>query len=116
MGVLAALTSPVFRYVAIGVAIIGFISWQRHDAAQEATRIAEAQCVLDAEAAAAAERERLERAMEETLAQAERSRVEAQQEIARLRGMADGLVEQIRDSGQSCPIPGDVLRILRDIE
>lgn len=116
MGFLAALSSPVFRYIAIGVAVIGFISWQRHDAAQGARIVAEAECVEDAQAAASAERDRLERAMQETLAEAERSRIRSVQEIAQLREMADGLLEQIRDSGDACPIPDDVLRRLRDIE
>lgn len=116
MNLVAALASPVVRYILIGVAVLGFISWQRHDAAKDARRIAEAQCVEDSQAAAAAERDRLQRAMQETLAEAERSRAEAEREIAQLREMADGLLEQISDSGQSCPIPGDVLRRLRDIE
>lgn len=116
MNVLAALASPVARYILIGVAVLGFISWQRHDAAEDARMIAEAQCVEDAQAAASAERDRLERAMQETLAEAERSRIRSVQEIAQLREMADGLLEQIRDSGDACPIPDDVLRRLRDIE
>lgn len=116
MGFLAALSSPVFRYIAIGVAVIGFISWQRHDAAQDARIEAEAECVQDALDAAAAERDRLQRAMEETLAEAERSRIEAEREVAQLREMTDGLLEELEGSGQSCPIPSDLLRRLRGIE
>lgn len=116
MGFLAALSSPVLRYVAIGVAVIGFISWQRHDAAQGARNEAEIECVSDALEAAATERDRLERAMEETLAEAERSRIEAEREVAQLRDVADGLLEELETSGQSCPIPGDLLRQLRRIE
>ena len=116
MGFLAGLSSPVFRYVAIGVAIIGFISWLRHDAAQDARVAAEAECVQDALDAAAAERDRLQRAMEETLAEAERSRIEAEREVVQLREMTDGLLEELESSGQSCPIPGDLLRRLRNIE
>lgn len=116
MGFLTALSSPVVRYIAIGVAVIGFISWQRHDAAQDARTAAEAECVQDALDAAAAERDRLQRAMEETLAEAERSRIEAEQEVAQLRETANGLVEELERSGRSCPIPGDLLRRLRGIE
>lgn len=116
MGLLAWLTSPVVRYIAIGVAVIGFVSWQRHDAAHDAKMAAEAQCVQDALDAAAAERDRLQRAMEETLAEAERSRIEAEREVAQLRETANGLLEELESSGQSCPIPGDLLRRLRGIE
>ena len=116
MGFLAALSSPVFRYIAIGVAVIGFISWQRHDAAQDAQIAAEAECVQDALDAAAAERDRLQRAMEETLAEAERSRIEAEREVAQLSETVNELLAEIEGSGQSCPIPGDVLRRLRNIE
>lgn len=116
MGFLSLLSNPVIRYVAIGLAVIGFISWQRHDAAQDARKVAEAQCVIDAQQAADAERERLERAMQETLAEAERARRLSEQEITQLRELADGLLAEIRDAGATCPIPSDVLRRLRDIE
>lgn len=116
MGFLAALSSPVFRYIAIGVAVIGFISWQRHDAAQDARIAAEAECVQDAQDAAAAERDRLQRAMEETLAEAERSRIEAEREVAQLRETTDGLLEELAISGRACSAPDDLLRQLRGIE
>ena len=116
MNTIAALVSPVARYILVGVAVLGFISWQRHEAAENARRIAEVKCVEDAQAAAAAERDRLERAIQETLAEAERFRIRSAQEIAQLRERANGLLEQIRESGNACPIPDDVLRRLRDIE
>lgn len=112
----AWLLSPVTRYVAIGIAAVAFISWQRHDAAREARTVAEAQCVIRAQEAATAERERLERAMAETLATAERSRLEAEREIATLRETTDELLDQIRGAGGSCPVPPDVLERLRGIQ
>ncbi len=115
-GILAALGSPVLRYIGVGLAILAFISWQRHDAAQEATLVAEAQCIADAEAAAQAERERLERANAATLAEAERRAREAEAEIAQLRSETDALITDLQAEGSSCPIPDDVLRRLRDIQ
>lgn len=107
--------SPVFRYAAVGFLVVAFIVWQRHDAAREAALVARAQCVADADEAARKERERLKRANLATLREADERAKRAETEIAELREKTDAVISDLRDKGDSCPVPDDIVRRLLDI-
>lgn len=109
------LTTPVFRYAMIALAVIAALSWLRHDAAVDATRRAEAKCLADNQAALQAERDRQAKARQEAVAEAERRAREAEQEAAQLQEKADALVKELAGSSASCALSDDVVRRLRDI-
>jgi flagellar motility protein MotE (MotC chaperone) len=116
MGVLALLSNPVARYVGIALVAILVVGWLRHDAAQDARRAAETACIQAAQEAAAKERERLQRAGQAALDEAQRRAEEAEERMRELEDETDDLLEQLDRSSARCPIPRDVLRRLRDIQ
>ena len=112
---LGLLSNPVARYAAIGLAILAFISYQRHDAASEARLLAQVECREEVEARTEAEVERQTEAYETVLREAEERAQDAEIEAQEIQERADDLLDEIRESGDTCRLGDDTLERLRAI-
>lgn len=112
---LGLFNNPVARYAAIGLAVLAFISYQRHDAASEARIRAEAECREEVAARTEAEVERQTEAYETVLEEARERARNAEAEAEEIRERADDLLDEIRESGDTCRLGDDTLERLRAI-
>jgi len=117
ISVLGILSSPVTRYVGVAIAALAFVSWQRHDAASEATQAAEMQCEATFRERVDTEVERQRLAAETVLDQARERLEQSEEEATRLQEQADELLETLDGMGEagSCPLDDDVRRRLLEI-
>lgn len=109
------LTSPVAKWVGIALAVLAFIAWQRHDAAQDATVEAREECRIEVQERTEAEIERQRRIAETVLREARQRQAITEAELAELQERADELLQELRESGGTCPLDPDTLRRLRGI-
>jgi len=116
-GVLGILGSPVTRYVGIALAVLAFISWQRHDAASEARMLAEIECRDTFEERVDTEVERQRQVTETVLERAQEQLERSEQEATRLQEEADALLQELEERGEGgrCPLDADTRRRLLDI-
>lgn len=114
---LGALGSPVSRYIGIALAVLAFISWQRHDAASGARAEAEAKCKVVFEERVSREVERQSQATETVLERARERLERSEQEKTRLREEANGLLQELENRGESgrCPLDDNTRRRLLNI-
>lgn len=117
IGLIAArfMGSPVAKWVGIALAVLAFISWQRHDAARDATVKAREECRIKVQERTEAEVERQRRSAETVLEEARRRQAITETELAELKDRANALLRELRKSGGTCPLDPDTLRRLRDI-
>lgn len=113
---LALVSSPVFRYAALALALVAGLSWLRSDAAHDARVEAQAECAANNLAALQAERERQEKVRKDVLAAAEKRAAAAEREAENLREKADALVKDLAGSENSCRLSDDVVQRLRGIQ
>lgn len=112
---LTALRSPVARYAGLTLAAVLFIAWQRHDAASDARRTAEAACAARLALQQEAERSRQRAAGAAALRSARQRAETAEAEAALLKEESDELLTEIRESGAACHVPDDLAERLRAI-
>lgn len=115
--VLGLLGSPVGRYIGIALAVLAFVSWQRHDAASDARAEAEAVCRATFEERVDTEVERQRQVTETVLERAQEQLERSEQEATRLQEEADALLEELEERGEGgrCPLDDDTRRRLLDI-
>lgn len=115
IAVLEVLRSPVTKYVAFALAVLAAVAWLRADAANQATMVAEAECQETFTERVEIEVARQAAVTETVLEEARERAVLSENEVAELQERADGLLEQLRAQGGSCPLDPDTVRSLRDI-
>lgn len=115
VAILRFVTSPVGKWVGIALAVLAFIAWQRHDAAQEAVAEAREECRIEVQERTQEEVERQRRVAETVLAEAREREAITQAELEQLQERADELLAQLRESGDACPLDPDTIRRLREI-
>lgn len=109
------LGSPVAKWIGIALAVLAFISWQRHDAARDATAAAQEECRIEVQERTQEEIERQRQIAETVLEEARERQAITEAELAELQERADELLAEIRESGGSCPLDSGTLRRLREI-
>lgn len=114
-GAIGFFRSPVGQWVGIALAVLAFISWQRHDAARDATVQAREECRIEAQERTTEEVERQRQIAETVLQEARDRQAITEAELAELQERADELLAELRESGGTCPLDPDTLRRLRDI-
>lgn len=114
--ILSGLATPVLRYIVLGLMFMGFVTWQRYDAARDATLQADLKYERIAQSAEKAERERIERANRETLRGAELRAEAAEKAAAATQEKADELIAELDEANARCAIPDGLLRELRAMD
>ena len=115
IGLIRFATSPVGKYIGIALAVLAFIAYIRHDAAQQATLEAQETCRVEVQERTNAEIERQRQVAETVLQEARERQAITEAELATLQERADELLAEIAESGGTCPLDADTLRRLRDI-
>jgi len=100
----------------MGLGAIVFILWIQERASNQATEVAEAQCIADINTSTTEERERQAAANQLIIDRANERADSASQRIAELERLADEFREEAVTQGNSCPMSDDLIERLRAIK
>lgn len=111
-GLVAFVTSPLGRIVAIGLALVIWTAYQRDQAADKARD----ECRAEQMEATLAEMQRQRDAAIAALAEAEAQAARTRAEMERLEEEQDAIIDDLAERGATaCAIPDDIIERLRDI-
>lgn len=111
-GLIAFITTPLGRIVAIGLALVIWTAYQRDQAADKARQ----ECRAEQMESTIAEMERQRDAALEALRQAEEQAARTRAEMERLEEEQDAIISDLAERGAAaCVVPDDVIERLRNI-
>lgn len=110
-GLIAFVTSPLGRWVVIGLAFLAWTAYQRDQAADRARQ----ECQAEQLQKTVDELERQRDAAREALEEAEKRQRQTEAEMQELEDARDQIVDQLENAGDSCRIPDSAIERLRDI-
>ena len=108
---LGFVTSPLGRWVVIGLA---FLAWTAHQRDQAADR-ARQECQAEQLQKTVDELQRQRDAAKEALEEAEKRAQQTEQEMQQLEAARDQIVDQLENAGDSCRVPDSAIERLRNI-
>lgn len=110
-GLLAFITSPLGRWVLIGLAFLAWTAYQRDQAADRARQ----ECQAEQLQKTVDELQRQRDAARQALEEAEKRARETEQEMQQLETARDQIVDQLENAGDSCRVPDSAIERLRNI-
>ena len=110
-GLLAFVTSPLGRWVLIGLAFLAWTAYQRDQAADRARQ----ECQAEQLQKTVDELQRQRDAAQQALEEAEKRARETEQEMQQLEAARDQIVDQLENAGDSCRVPDSAIERLRNI-
>ena len=110
-GLLAFITSPLGRWVLIGLAFLAWTAYQRDQAADRARQ----ECQAEQLQKTVDELQRQRDAAKEALEEAEKRAQQTEQEMQQLEAARDQIVDQLENAGDSCRVPDSAIERLRNI-
>ena len=108
---LGFVTSPLGRWVVIGLAFLAWTAYQRDQAADRARQ----ECQAEQLQKTVDELQRQRDAAKEALEEAEKRAQQTEQEMQQLEAARDQIVDQLENAGDSCRVPDSTIERLRDI-
>lgn len=108
---LGFVTSPLGRWVVIGLAFLAWTAYQRDQAADRARQ----ECQAEQLQKTVDELQRQRDAAKEALEEAEKRAQQTEQEMQQLEAARDQIVDQLENAGDSCRVPDSAIERLRNI-
>ena len=108
---LGFITSPLGRWVVIGLAFLAWTAYQRDQAADRARQ----ECQAEQLQKTVDELQRQRDAAKEALEEAEKRAQQTEQEMQQLETARDQIVDQLENAGDSCRVPDSAIERLRNI-
>ena len=110
-GLIAFFTSPLGRWVVIGLAFLAWTAYQRDQAADRVRQ----ECQAEQLQKTVDELQRQRDAAQQALEEAEKRARETEQEMQQLETARDQIVDQLENAGNSCRVPDSAIERLRNI-
>ena len=110
-GLIAFFTSPLGRWVVIGLAFLAWTAYQRDQAADRARQ----ECQAEQLQKTVDELQRQRDAARQALAEAEARQQQTEAEMKELEDARDRIVEELENAGDSCRVPDGTIERLRNI-